>query len=166
MFIKEISICKGKSSSVYQEEEDDSKISYQWRRENLNLQNNHTLVYCVLPGHLPQLLPTPNIFLCLKLEMVFKVMAWVILGCYSVSPGLSYVYRRYPCYQIYVCFSLVNVFYYSGRLYQEPRKTEGKLVFLPYIYMPKQYFVYVFLFLSFPECCLIQVSAHYSPRAS
>lgn len=94
-------------------------------------------------------------------------MAWVILGCYSVSPSLSYVYRRYPCYQIYVCFSLVNVFFFFivGDSTKNPER-QGKLFFLPYICMPKQYFDYVFLFLSFPEYCLIQVSAHYSPWAS
>ena len=51
-FIRNIYICK--NISLYQEVENDqiSRNSYQWRRQNLNLRNSLTLVCCTFPGHL------------------------------------------------------------------------------------------------------------------
>lgn len=65
---------------------------------DLNLYNSHTLVNCVfLETSCDQIptLPTPS---CLWMEMVFKVMAWVIWGSYSAFLGISHVYRKYTCY--------------------------------------------------------------------
>ena len=64
--------------------------------------------------------------------MVYKVVAWVISGSYSVVLGLSHACRRYTCYQTSVCFSPANLSFITGGLNQESGRVEGRLFFLPY----------------------------------
>lgn len=51
------------SPTQYQEEKDDSKsleTLINAEGKDLNLHNNHTLVYCAFPGNLPYLTPHPQ----------------------------------------------------------------------------------------------------------
>ena len=62
--------------SLYQEEEDSESLETLTNGEclNLNLHNILIFVYCALPDNLP---PSTSSFVFL-LEMVFKVMTWII----------------------------------------------------------------------------------------
>lgn len=82
------------SSSLYQEEKDDSKsletvINEEGRDLNLY---NYTLFYCVLPDNLLQLLPLPSWH---QLEIVCKVVVSAILESYLVFLVLSHVYNKH-----------------------------------------------------------------------
>lgn len=61
--------------------------------KDLNLLNNHNLVYCG-PRNLPQLVPTTTIF-CLLLEMVFNGVNWAILQLLSFAGFLPYIQEVY-----------------------------------------------------------------------
>lgn len=74
--------------------------------KDLNLCNNLTFGYCAFPGTSHNWLPHPDFF-CLYLKVVFKVVAWAVLGSYSVFLGVSHVHRRNICYSTSLCFSPV-----------------------------------------------------------
>ena len=94
---------------------------------DLHLHNIHILVYYAFPGNPPNWSSLPKIFFNLYLEMVLKVMAWAILGSYSVFLGLSYVKRKCACYKILFIFLLLICLLIQKGLNQELRRVEEKL---------------------------------------
>ena len=60
--------------------------------------------------------------------------AWTIWEIYLIFLNISHVNRRYTCYKICMCFSLVNLFWctYILCLSQESRRVKEKLFLLPY----------------------------------
>lgn len=83
------------SPSLFQEEKGGPNL---WKL----LSMEKTVTYILPPFTvllLAPLLTAPhNVFSCLYLEMVFKVVTWAIPGSYSVFLSLSHVYRRFPCH--------------------------------------------------------------------
>lgn len=98
----------------------------------LNLYNNFTLftVLCLITYH--NCLSLTSVFFCLQLEMIFKVVAWVILESYSVFSGCLtciHVYRRYTCYSTSVEFSAVDMSFYYREVSAKNRKEQRKNYF-------------------------------------
>ena len=98
--------------------------TYWWRRQGLSLFAVFSLMTSRPPPH-----PLPPPSLCLWLEMVFKVGAGAILGSQfrGSLPCISEVYMLFNFYWFFSCNSVLH-----GGLSQEPRRAEGKLLFLPY----------------------------------
>ena len=59
---------------------------------------------------------------------------WAIWEIYLIFLNIFHVNRRYTCYKICMCFSLINLFWctYILCLSQESRKLKEKLFLLPY----------------------------------
>ena len=112
---------------------------------NVNSHDNHTLVYCALPGnHITgffALLPTSSFVFSWRWYLRWWLRPfWGVTQCFWVFPRYIYlpcilrfpwVSPRYTCYSTPI-FLLLICLLLQGCLSQKPRRAEGKLFSLPY----------------------------------
>ena len=100
---------------LHQKQGDDSvsKIS-QRRRLELKSASDFTLLTAHFLSSLPDCTHLHNIYIYPQLKIVFKVMAWAILGSQFSRVSPMYTEDTCTCSQTFVCFSLVNLSYINS----------------------------------------------------